>query len=430
MESQSETIQTVSALKLLVLKTREYDLWSKRMEQYLTFTYHALWEVIVNGDSVSPVGTEGHVPPKTAKQKLARKNELKEKITLMLASPDEYLLKFNAYKDTKPLWKQSRIGLDKTYDTFKKLISQLEIHGEVISQEDVNLKLLRSLPPAWNNIALIMRNRSDLDTLSIDDLYNNLKLDNKDLEQLDTNDLKEMDLKWQVAMLTMRVKRFIKNIGRKLDLNRKETVRFDRTKVKCYNCLGKAEEELTNFDLMAYTFQGSSSLDSEDDNQVNDRFKKGKGHHVVPSPYNRNYMPPRADLSFAGLDNSAFKSKGNPQYALHDQGIFDSGCSRYVTGNKSYLTDYQEIDGGFVAFGGNAKGDLFNDPRIIMEQRIDAYKGYRGGGVEVMCRGYKIRCGGLGSRFDMLDGVGRCHGCFGLKWSHVLSLLAKEVLEQ
>nr|GEW54762.1 hypothetical protein [Tanacetum cinerariifolium] len=67
---------------------------------------------------------------------------------------------------------------------------------------------------------------------------------------------------------------------------------------------------------------------------------------------------------------------------------------------------------------------------IIREKRIAAYKGYRGGGVEVMCGGYEIRCGGLGSRFDVLDGVGRCHGCFGLKWSHVLSFLAKEVLEQ
>nr|GEV80131.1 hypothetical protein [Tanacetum cinerariifolium] len=68
--------------------------------------------------------------------------------------------------------------------------------------------------------------------------------------------------------------------------------------------------------------------------------------------------------------------------------------------------------------------------RIIREKRIASYKGYRGGGVEVMCRGYGIRCGGLGSRFDVLDGVGRCHGCFGLKWSHMLSFLAKEVLEQ
>ncbi|GKF42245.1 hypothetical protein Tco_0125587, partial [Tanacetum coccineum] len=148
-------------------------------------------------------------------------------------------------------------------------------------QEDANLKLLRSLPSAWNNIALIMRNKSNLGTLSMDDLYNNLKvyeseikgqsslssnsqnvaflsskntsstneavntahevstaslqgqassstyaddvmfsffanqsntpqLENEDLEQIDTDDLEKMDIKWQVAMLTMRVKRFLK----------------------------------------------------------------------------------------------------------------------------------------------------------------------------------------------------------------------------
>ncbi|GKD07674.1 hypothetical protein Tco_1187359 [Tanacetum coccineum] len=184
MESQSETSQMVSALKLLVLKTREYDLWSMRMEQYLTLTDHAICEVIINGDSVTPVasasaGAEGPIPPKTAEQKLARKNELKEKSTFMLAILDEHLLKFHACKDAKSLWeaiKNSQEGLDKTYDRFQKLISQLEIHGEVMSQEDANLKLLRSLPSAWNNIALIMRNKSNLDTLSMDDLYNNLKV--------------------------------------------------------------------------------------------------------------------------------------------------------------------------------------------------------------------------------------------------------------
>ncbi|GJY57563.1 hypothetical protein Tco_0456678 [Tanacetum coccineum] len=146
-----------------------------RMEQYLTHIDYAFWEVIVNGDAPAAVASastsaEGHIPPKTAEQKLARKNELKEKSTLLLAIPDEHLLKFHAYKDA------NQEGLDKTYDRFQKLISQLEIHGEVISQEDANLKLLRSLPLAWNNIALIMRNKSYLDTLSMDDLYNNLKV--------------------------------------------------------------------------------------------------------------------------------------------------------------------------------------------------------------------------------------------------------------
>nr|GEX32499.1 hypothetical protein [Tanacetum cinerariifolium] len=232
MESQSEPTQTVSALKLPLLKIREYDLWSMRMEQYLTFTDHALWEVIINGDSVSLVpsaSVKGPTPPKTAKQRLARKNELKAKSTLMLAILDEHLLKFHACKDIKSLW-----------EAIKN--SQLEIHGEVISQEDANLKLLRSLPSAWNNTALIMRYKTDLDILSMDDLYNNLKitlaatnetvniahsvfavsskdqaftgsyaddvmfsffsnqfnalqLDNEDLEQIDTNNLEEIDLK-------------------------------------------------------------------------------------------------------------------------------------------------------------------------------------------------------------------------------------------
>ncbi|GJR36228.1 hypothetical protein Tco_1211912 [Tanacetum coccineum] len=143
MESQLETTLTVSALKLPVLKTGDYDLWSIRMEQYLTHTDYALWEAIVN------------------------------------AIPDEHLLKFHEIKDAKTLWEAIKTRserLDKTYDRFQKLVSQLEIHGEVISHEDANLKLLRSLPSSWNNIALIMRNKSDLDTLSMDDLYNNLKV--------------------------------------------------------------------------------------------------------------------------------------------------------------------------------------------------------------------------------------------------------------
>ncbi|GKF30290.1 hypothetical protein Tco_0100088 [Tanacetum coccineum] len=47
---------------------------------------------------------------------------------------------------------------------------------------------------------------------------------------------------------------------------------------------------------------------------------------------------------------------GNLQMDLQDKGVIDSGCSRHMTGNMSYLTDYEEIDGGYVAFGGNPKG--------------------------------------------------------------------------
>ncbi|GJW20243.1 hypothetical protein Tco_0030865 [Tanacetum coccineum] len=71
---------------------------------------------------------------------------------------------------------KSSEGLDQIYDRLQKLISQLEIHGETISQEDVNLKLLRSLPSEWKTHTLIWRNKPDLEDLSMDDLYNNLKI--------------------------------------------------------------------------------------------------------------------------------------------------------------------------------------------------------------------------------------------------------------
>ncbi|GJU63149.1 ribonuclease H-like domain-containing protein [Tanacetum coccineum] len=363
-ESQSETTQTVFALKLPVLKTGDYDLWSMRMKKYLTHTDYALWEVIVNGDApvVASASVEGPIPPKTAEQKLARNNELKAKkhSALWEAIKSRFRGNKKSKKIQKPILKQQyenfiasgTEGLDKTYDRFQKLISQLEIHSEVISQEDENLKLLRSLPSAWNNITWIMRNKADLDELSMEDLYNNLKvyeaeiksqsssslnshnvafvssndtsstneavntahdvstgsskrqassstyaddvmfsffinhsnspqLDNEDLEQIDTDDLKEMDLKWQVSMLTMRVKRFLKKTRRNLNFNGKEIVGFDKTKVECYNChrrghfarecrapRNQAEEGPTDFALMADLSSGLSSSSSSDSKYI------------------------------------------------------------------------------------------------------------------------------------------------------------------
>nr|GFA70122.1 hypothetical protein [Tanacetum cinerariifolium] len=113
----------------------------------------------------------------------------------------------------------------------------------------------------------------------------------------------------------------------------------------------------------ATTSVSTASHESDgDDNQINDRFKNDEGYHVVPPPYTRNFMP-RVDLSFAGLDNSVFKSK--------DQEIFNSRCSRHMNANKSYLTDYQEIDGGFVAFRGNVKGGKITGKVSAAEENRD-----------------------------------------------------------
>ncbi|GKB01976.1 putative ribonuclease H-like domain-containing protein, partial [Tanacetum coccineum] len=206
-------------------------------------------------------------------------------------------------------------------------------------------------------------------------------------DDVDADDLEEMDLKWQVEMLTMRVKRFIRKTVRKLDLNGKETVGFDRTKVECYNCHRKGhfakecraprnkgnrnrddprrnapvdssttnalvvqdgigyqigleslearivvhekneavyEEDIAFLNAKDKTGFGYDSQMNEsevvhsvfnsresdvDDSLVNDRFKIGEGFHAVPPPYTGNYMPSRPDLSFAGLDDSVYKTK-------------------------------------------------------------------------------------------------------------------------
>ncbi|GJW95445.1 putative ribonuclease H-like domain-containing protein [Tanacetum coccineum] len=62
---------------------------------------------------------------------------------------------------------------------------------------------------------------------------------------------------------------------------------------------------------------------------------------------------------------------GNPQIDLQDKGVIDSGCSRHMTGNMSYLTDYEEIDGGYVAFGGNPKGGKITGRGTIKTGNLD-----------------------------------------------------------
>ncbi|GJZ25598.1 ribonuclease H-like domain-containing protein [Tanacetum coccineum] len=250
--------------------------------------------------------------------------------TLLMALPEDHLVKFYKMTYAKELCEaiKSRFGgneeskkmqkyilkqqfegfsvsnlegLHKGYDRFQSLLSQLEIHGAGISTEDANQKFLRSLPSAWSQVSLIMRTKPGVDSLSFDDLYNNLRvfesdvkgstasssstqnvafvsentsstndvstaygvsnssghnsqcenpssysflanqsscpqLDHEDLEQLDEFDLEEMDLKWQVAMISMRMKKFYKKTGRKLQFDAKEPVGFDKTKVECYNC--------------------------------------------------------------------------------------------------------------------------------------------------------------------------------------------------
>ncbi|GJV18537.1 hypothetical protein Tco_1367557 [Tanacetum coccineum] len=327
MESQLQTTQTVSVLKLPVLKTGDYDLWSMRMEQYLTHSNYALWEVIVNGDAlvVSSASAEGPIPPKTAEQKLARKNVLKPKSTLLLAIPDEHLLKFHEIKDAKTLWEAIKarnksdldtISIDDLYNNLKVYEAEIKSQSSsssnsqnvaFVSSENTNNT--NEVVNTAHEVSIVSSQGQASSSTYADDVMfsffinqsNSPQLDNEDLKQIDTDDLEEMDLKWHVAMLTMRVKRFLKKIRRNLNFNGKETVSFDKTKVECYNTgevtllenaghqlirgiemeilqegFYQAEEGPTDFALMACLSLGSSSSSSSNTeyDQQRDSLKK------------------------------------------------------------------------------------------------------------------------------------------------------------
>nr|GEU52112.1 hypothetical protein [Tanacetum cinerariifolium] len=276
------------------------------MERYLLSINYTLWEIIENGNALVVTkiidGKETVIPPTSVKEKAQRRAELKARSTLLMALPNENQLKFNSYKDDKILMQaiENIFGevIEQTYERLQKLISQLEMPGEVIPKEEINQKFLRSLSQEWTMYTIVWRNKPKIETLSLNDLFNNLK----------AYEL-EMGLRWNIAMLTMRTRRFLKNTKRKLDIDNKERIRFDKSKVECFNC-----------------------------------HKKGHFARECKAPKNpdsRNREPIRRTVPI----------EGNPQQDFKDKGLIDSGCSRHMIGNRSYLTDYEEIDKGFVAFG-------------------------------------------------------------------------------
>ncbi|GJV77923.1 retrovirus-related pol polyprotein from transposon TNT 1-94 [Tanacetum coccineum] len=219
MADQDTPPPTISAMKIPIIKKGEYDIWSMMMRQYICHTYHNLWDIIVNGDledKATPSGEQfSHPVPKTAKQLAARRNQERIKSILLLAIPDEYLLKFHNVPDAKSLWAviKSRFGgneeskkmqknvlkhqfenfvtasnetLDKAYDRFQKTHNTNEVSTasgdfRVSSAGEIN-----QVPT----------------TLSAHDIaYSFLaqpttspQLENEDFQQMDGDDLEELDL--------------------------------------------------------------------------------------------------------------------------------------------------------------------------------------------------------------------------------------------
>nr|GFA23457.1 hypothetical protein [Tanacetum cinerariifolium] len=301
-------------------------------------TDYSLWEVILNGDSPIPTrvidGVVQLVAPTTAKQRLARKNELKARCTLLIDLPDKHQLKFNIHKDAKTLMEDIEKRL-------QKLISQLEILGESLSQEDVNLKFLRSLPAEWRTHTLIWRTKTDLeDQISVvaSVFAASIKVPVSALPNVDTLSDAVIYSFFANGYAYYESKEVFQRIGRNLGANGTTSIGFDMSKVECYNChmrghfarecrspkdtrnkepqrrnvpvetsksnalvlqcdgVGiydwsfQAEEKPTNYALMAFTSSSSSNSDNE----------SGEGYHVVPPPYTGSFIPSKPDWVFHG----------------------------------------------------------------------------------------------------------------------------------
>ncbi|GJY98453.1 putative ribonuclease H-like domain-containing protein [Tanacetum coccineum] len=341
---QTATISANNA-KFPYLEKEKYEIWAMKMEYWIQNADHNLWRIVQQGNSPKRLGKDakGNTivhPPVSLDEHVAVQRENKVRTLLLQALPEDHMPDFHHYDDARDIWmavkarfggneeskkmKKTMLkqqfaefsvteeeGLHKGYDRFQKILSQLNQVQARPDNDDINLKFLRALPSSWSQVALALKTRGGLESMSFDDLYNKLRSleldvrighsygvkvavapthsafigtacsgskptysdqqrivpsvsqtsgrsDNvmecvlhsfvaeneqdqdmiyEDFDQVDQLEMEEMDLKWQMAMLSLRINRFEKKAGRKMNYNNQQPARFDRRKVRCYKCL-------------------------------------------------------------------------------------------------------------------------------------------------------------------------------------------------
>ncbi|GJS18192.1 ribonuclease H-like domain-containing protein [Tanacetum coccineum] len=291
----------------------EYDIWAMEMEHYLEYIDNEVWKVIQNGNSKKriSIGKDGVVrvlSPVTAAEIQAVEKERKAKNILLMAIPKEHMRRFHGMDDAKEIWEAIRTrfggnanskkmqkaifkqqfeafkisnseGLEKGYDRFQQLLSQLEAHGAEVSTEDANHKVFEQeiqgaskTSSSAQNVAFVSQSKSSTNKVKsgcsgayssctpstsspnipekevlagfadevIYSLFakqtEDLDLLHEDLEQIDDVDIEEMDINWQIAMIAIRMKKFYKKTGRRVRVDGKTPVGFDKKKLECFNC--------------------------------------------------------------------------------------------------------------------------------------------------------------------------------------------------
>ncbi|GKB53031.1 ribonuclease H-like domain-containing protein, partial [Tanacetum coccineum] len=253
----------ISNIKLPILKKEEYDIWAMEMEHYLEYIDNEF----------------------TAAEIQAVEKERKAKNILLMAIPKEHMRRFHGMDDAKEIWEaiRTRFGGNANSKKMQKAVFKQQFEAFKISHSEGVKRDLK----AWSIWQWTMRTNPEIDNLSIDDLYNkpvfeheissvlqnifnsctpstsstnipekevlagfadeviyslfakqteDLDLLHEDLEQIDDVDIEEMDINWQIAMIAIRMKKFYKKTGRRVRVDGKTHVGFDKKKIECFNC--------------------------------------------------------------------------------------------------------------------------------------------------------------------------------------------------
>nr|GEW00234.1 retrotransposon protein, putative, unclassified [Tanacetum cinerariifolium] len=320
-----------------------------RIEQYFLMTDYSLWEVILNGDSPAPTrvveGVLQPVAPTTAEQMLARKNELKPRGTLLMALPDKHQLKFNSYKDAKTLILkiyEAKVKNSSSIGTTTQNLAFVSSSNTDSTTESVSTTASVSAVCA----KMLVSSLPNVDSLSNAMIYSlfasqtsSPQLDNKDLKQIDADDLEEMDLKWQMAMWSVITTTRMEILQGSVE---EEPASYalmafsslssssDNKVVSCSKaCLESVEARLLvykqnesifeeDIKLLKLEVQLRESDESWPPSSLYDRFQPSDGYHVIPPLYTRTFMPPKPDLIFnttptaVETDHSTFNVQLSP----------------------------------------------------------------------------------------------------------------------
>nr|GEY64356.1 putative reverse transcriptase domain-containing protein [Tanacetum cinerariifolium] len=476
-----EKHKVVSAAKLPILNPNEFDLWKMRIEQYFLMTDYSLWEVILNGDSLVPTriveGVVQPVAPTTAKQKLARKNELKARGT------DSYNLAFVSSTPTDSTTDSvsasvnvSTVGAKLTASTLPNVdsLSNAVIYSFFASQsfgpqlDNKDLKQIDVCPKWWYHVVpplvtgTFMPPKPDLvfhtpPSDKNEHLAFNVQISQTKPEQdLPSrpsapiiedwvSDSKEEDMPQVTKDVPSFAQPFIRYPSSKPSISppRVNTVKPSVVSAAQNNHGKKVSKDVPSFAQSSQfvksprhsgqLFQApipvapTVPLRSKPHSKGFRRTKKAcfvcksvdhlikdcdfHARKLAQRPYasrdiHKQYAPvshsksplhkvttaapPQSQsvLTTAARSVSAVKptfsmtrpklacravsksksplrrhlphrpssNPSNPQQALRDKGVIDSECSRHMTGNMSYLSNFEELNGGYVAFGGNPKG--------------------------------------------------------------------------